>query len=260
MDSEQEPGRAAVEPRTIFLTLWRGWRPLYDARHVNAVVAMLEDHAPGVPVVCFTNMPNGLNCETRPLPRAPRVPLRRKFDCYCRLWFFSAECAEQFPGVIMNIDLDVIINREILSLFSGEDFRLMHGAHAGAYNGSFWTHRTGTRTFLWDDFNGKAVQTMDRALRRGRDAVKRRWVGSDQRWISYKTPNEPVYGDADGCEFAGNRFPDTPEWQAKADRFLERGRLMFFPGAEGVKPWNPALKERHAGLYNRYMEYFARGA
>ena len=258
MDSEQRSAGAPVEPRTIFLTLWRGWRPLYDHRHVNAVIAMLEEHAPGVPVVCFTNMPTGVNCETRPLPKAPRVPMRRKFDCYCRLWFFSAECAEQFPGWIMNIDLDVIINREILSLFTGEDLRMMHGAHAAAYNGSLWMHKTGTRTHLWETFNGRAIQQMERIMRR--DKTMRRWVGSDQRWISFNSPGERVYGDADGIMFSGNRFADTPEWQEKADRFLESGRMMFFPGAEGVKPWNENLKVRHAGLHERYMEYFNRGA
>src|SRR5262245_29898947 len=111
--STEAPMGKTPLPLTVFLWLWRGWRPVYDYRNVNAMVRMLEarllmPHR----VVCVTDMPHGIDCETVPLWEdkcrvdglKPKMP-----NSYRRLRLFSAEMAEQFPGWALSLDLDAVL-------------------------------------------------------------------------------------------------------------------------------------------------------
>jgi hypothetical protein len=247
---------STVDPAdlTIFLTLWKGWRPIYNHRHVNAAVSMLATYAPGVRVICFTNMPEGVECETRPLPRTPeRIPSSRGLDCWRRLWFFSGECAEQFPGWIVNIDLDALIFGPMLPLFTEDEFRIMRGG-TGPYNGSLWLHKTGTRTHLWDDLSARAVLDMQRVIRHSRDM--KRWIGSDQRWIAYHAPGERRYEREDKVRFLGTRFPATLDWHDELTLFMQDGRAIFFPGSDRIKPWSLTMQVHCPPIYEAYMEHY----
>jgi hypothetical protein len=242
------------EQTTIALTLWKGWRPLYDSRHVNAIVRMVAEHSPNLRVICFTNMPKGIECPTWPLQKSPRLPLRRGYDCYRRLWFFSRQCARLFPGTIVNLDLDSLIVRPLEPLMTGEDVKFMYGG-SGPYNGSFWIHRTGTRTELWDDLNPRNVMQMYKDL--ARDKKTRRWVGSDQRWFGYKLKGEAVYTQDEGLYYGHiNRTPPPDHYHARMDQFFAEGRIAFFPGGRDVKPWSEKMAEHSPRVHEQYMRYF----
>lgn len=235
-----------MDALTVFCSLWKGWQPIYDHRHVNALERMLARYLPDARLVCFTSSPEGIRCETRPLPSAPALPPHRGRDCYWRTWFFSEECAQQFPGRIVNIDLDVLLLDSLEPLITDEDFRIL-AACVCPYNGGFWTHRTGTRTKVWTCLN----KTNLRKLRMHR--IARRWVGSDQAWLAYMLPGEATYTEADGVRFIMAGDHRNPEG-ARAK--MDAARIVFFPGAPGVKPWSPTVQSALPFVYERYMEFF----
>lgn len=227
--------------------LWQGWRDLYNHRHVNALASMVSTHSPGIRVVCLTDTPEGIECETHPLPPDPKVPLNRKFNCYRRLWLYSAEAAEAFPGSILSIDLDCLILRDIRPLFSGHEFRILKSPRFH-FNGSLQLHRTGTRTHFWNALDRHAVLTMYAQTRR------RRLVGSDQRWLSWISPEEATFWEEDGVGYRDLKGASgDPVYDARLAHLLDEFRIIFFPGSLDSKPWSDAMKERTPQIYDAYM-------
>jgi hypothetical protein len=239
------------EPLTVICTLWKGWQPIYDHQHVNALGRMVARYMPAARFVCFTNEPHNIQFETQPLPRGPRLPLAGKRNCFRRMWFFSREFATRFPGRIMNIDLDALIFRDLTPLVTDHDFRILF-AKVCPYNGGFWTHRTGTRTKVWNDLNVNAVRLMHR------DRVARKWVGSDQKWLAYKIPGEALYTYDDGTVYGHMpiRKPHDPGNPELKRFILEDSRIAFFPGPPTIKPWHPTVAAIWPELHAAYMEFF----
>ena len=232
------------EPLTVVCSLWKGWQPIYDHRHVNALGRMVARFLPGARFVCFTDTPAGIKFETHPIPRAPRLPAHHGRNCYWRLWYFSPECAAKFPGQIFNIDLDALILQEFGSLVTDDNFRILR-ANVCPYNGGFWLHRTGTMPHVWQTLGGPGL----RLLRR--DRVARRWVGSDQAWMAWKAPGAALYTEADGCHFLmGNKTP-----REAAAALLDKARILFFPGSPGGKPWSTTFAATYPEVHERYMAW-----
>jgi hypothetical protein len=234
---------------TIVCTMWKGWQPIYDASHVNAMGRMLDRFMPGTRFVCFTDWPTGIKYETAPLPPTPRLPMNGKRNCFRRMWYFSRECAGQFPGRLMNIDLDAIVLGDLRPLVTAHDFRILR-AYVCPYNGGFWTHKTGTRTQVWNDLTPQNVRAMYR------DRHARRWVGSDQRWLAYKIPGEATYDEADGVWYGHMPIKKPQPDHADARRLLAENRLLFFPGSPGVKPWSDTVKKVCPPMHEAYMEFY----
>ena len=234
---------------TILCTMWKGWQPIYDASHVNAMGRMLDKHMPGVRFVCFTDAPTGIKYETAPLPAVHRLPRKGPRNCFLRMWYFSAECAERFPGFLMNIDLDALVLDSLWPAVTGADFQILR-AKVCPYNGGFWTHRAGTRTQVWDNMTQHNVGQMYQHP----DA--RRWVGSDQRWLAYTLPGAPTYGEEHGIWYGHMPIKKPEPDHATAKKLLAENRVLFFPGSPGVKPWSDTVKKVCPPMHEAYMEFY----
>lgn len=242
-----------VKPRplTVVCWKWNGWRAVYGAEHVNAMERMLKRHL-SVPhrLLCITDDPKGVRCETMPLWDKPVVAtLPRKPNCYKRLRMFSDWARDAIGDRFLSVDLDAVIMGNIDHIAQrDEDFVILEG-RAAPYNGSLWMHRPGTRTDVWDDFN---PATSPAEAAKSKRANGKAFYGSDQAWISHKLPGEAIYTHAaDGvCQFgcAIHNGMAIPKSQS----------IVFFAG--GLKPWDqhfasvcPAL----AAEYKQYMQELA---
>jgi hypothetical protein len=180
---------------TVTTWLWQqpSYRKAYSAKHVNTLRNMVERHL-SLPhrFVCFTDMPQGIDSrvDVRPLPKTPAVTWNPgRPNCFRRLWLFSQQAAEMFPGRIVSLDLDAVVVGPLDALYDRkEEFVAWKDAIIrGQYNGSMWLLTAGSRTKVWSEFKGdESVARM-----RGR-------MGSDQGWISAMLPNEATWTEKNG--------------------------------------------------------------
>lgn len=191
-----------MEPVTFVSWRWQpplGYRSTFPASAVYALREMITRHYRGpFRFVCVTDRP-------QELPGIEAIPLWSDYadvkstigksypSCYRRLKLFAPEAVDLFGPRVVSIDLDMILVRDVTSLFDrpedfvgwGEsDFKTQF------LNGSLWMLRTGTRTQVWTDFDPKTSPQM--AARAGAR-------GSDQGWMSYKLgPKVATWGRKDG--------------------------------------------------------------
>lgn len=227
-----------------------GWRKPYLAAHVNALQAMLRKHVT-IPhrLVCITDDPEGIECDTYPIWEAPPVAVGdRRPNCFRRLRLFS-EWALELGDRIVSIDLDCVIRKNIDHLFDGgADFRICEG-RAAPYNGSMWMVRPGAFPHLWGDFNPETVLSEIAATRRENG---RAYYGSDQAWISHKLPGMPVWTQADGV------YQYSLLGARRRTEILDHSQasIVFFAG--GIKPWDDACRMQAPRLHAEYMRVFNR--
>lgn len=227
---------------TVVCCKWKGWRDLYDGRHVNALGRMLEQYLK-IPYrfICFTDDPTGIEYETMPLWDDPIVPNRPSHhNSYRRLKFFSPEMVDLLGGGwVMNMDLDCLVLSDITNLVTWDDIRLFKGGRS-IYNGSFWLHKLGTRTQVWNKFDpDKSPQIAKRK--------HPKWNGSDQLWLSYMLPGERTYSGVDGVHRSEGYY--HPQRRYKT-------RLIFFAGNIEKKPWSEQTRLKHPKIYEKYMRFF----
>jgi hypothetical protein len=213
---------------TIVTWLWRPqsyWRTDYSADDVNRLQAQLAEHVT-VPhrLVCVTDMPEGIECET--LPIWPDVMTRRQAgpgaNCWRRLWAFSRE-AKDFFGAdrILSIDLDVAVYRNIDDLVLEQaPFRVTRKADQPRhYNGSLWSLRLGAHPEVWEDFNPACSPII------AEEALLMRVIkptGSDQMWFTHKLRGVPTWGREHGIYHY---------WALDDKRRLPPNcRMLFFSG------------------------------
>lgn len=231
------------EKLTVILWLWDGWRPIYDYRHVNTMARMIGENL-SMPhrVVCITDKPEGIDCDTFPLWdidfHVEGLPIKFRPgavrpNSYRRLKMFSAWAVEQFPGKILSIDLDAVVLGKLDPLLSDHDFRINHG-RAAPYNGGMWMLRTGTRQKVWDTFGPQAWKITNR----------KKFVGSDQAWIAHVLPREMTWGRGDGVYH-----------YSLTERFdpLEGARVMFTAGAQ--KPWHQQFAKKFPQAAAEYARH-----
>lgn len=210
---------------TVLTWLWSqpGGRAAYTAEHVNIWAAMVRRHL-GLPhrLACVTDMAAGIDASVE-IIAPPREfedvvlptwgPARPQ--CLRRLSMFRADAAAMFGERFVCMDLDCVVGGPLDPLFEvADDFRIFRGTSPGRpYNGSMMLLTAGTRPQVYERF------TPQGAVEAGR-----RFIGSDQAWISQVLgPREATWGPEDGVHWWGAR-PRPAE-----------ARLMFFPGGE--KPW-----------------------
>lgn len=228
---------------TVITWLWKttGWRTGYGAQHVNALEKMVKENLK-IPHVfkCFTDMPEGINCETIPLwDNPPTNTHPAKPNCYRRLRAFSEEMRPVLGDRFLSLDLDCVITGDITSIVSRkEDFIILEGS-VSPYNGSMWMMNTGCRKKVFDDFH--PVHSPHIAGQQ-KNAQGRNFYGSDQAWISYKIPGEKTWGKEDGVY--------QYVYDIKDKRFPSNTKIVFFAG--GVKPWSDG---NFTKLQNEYFKY-----
>lgn len=222
---------------TVVTFLWRGWRPVYNASHVNALQRMLLEYL-RMPhrLVCITDMPDGIKCETLPLWSWPNVHTApRQPNCYRRLKLFDPAMRVVLGDRILSIDLDCVAFYDLTLLITHHDFRIVKG-YTALYNGSMWLHTTGTRPQVYRDFTQRVAGELNAAGK-----------GSDQAWLSAKLPGEATWTGDDGVRMffeatiLKRSYSTTP-------------RILFFPGP--TKPWHARVAREYPEIYRQYMKFY----
>jgi hypothetical protein len=229
----------------LHLILWKwtaAYRDRFTAEHVNIAAAMVRRHYPDqLRIVCVTDDPAGVECETVPLwddgnglHNASGVHLP---SCYRRLKLFARDihhtlgCAPGDP--LVSLDLDMVVTGGLGPLWnphvkSGAPFVgwLRKGSyHARVYNGSMWLVRAGALPQIWEEFDPASSPLA---------AKMQGYLGSDQAWMSWKLgPGRPCWTDKDGVyHFAQD---------VRAQHRLPQGaRLVIFCGQR--KPWHAEVQ------------------
>lgn len=211
-----------------------GYTTEYTSEHVNVFAAMLRRNLT-VPhrLFCVTDDPSGLDPRIlyTPLWNEPDIKLNRdKPNCYRRLKIFSKEAREMFGERILSIDLDCVILANINSLVTRDEDFVGWYKRGVPYQGSMTLHRTGTRTFLWDDFDPATSPMLGASLG---------YVGSDQAWVSAKLPKgEGVWTPHEhGVLSYKVHVRNHPEY-VKHKKLPENAKIVFFHGP--LKPWHIA--------------------
>lgn len=206
----------------------------YEAKAVNVATAMVRRNYRGdVRVICVTDDPAGVECETFPLwsdcetlqnASGANLP-----SCYRRLKLFDPATQREM-GIaegerIVSIDLDTVITGELNPLFDRPD-RFVGWAVEGTYhprvfNGSMWMLRAGSHPEVWTTFNPATSP---------RKAAIAGYRGSDQAWISYRLRHCAGWEAGDGVysyhkDVRGRSLPES-------------ARVVMFHGK--LKPWMPA--------------------
>lgn len=200
----------------------------YTSKHVNILNNMLlrNCHIP-FRLVCFTDEPEGINCETMPIP----TKYAELGGCYRRLWMFSEE-AKILGDRIASIDLDCVIVNDCTHIFSRREEFVMNtynsfriNAIDQFYNGSLIMFNAGARKQLWNDFNKIKTPLLLKV-----NSHKRLCIGSDQAWIRMKLgKKEARFSNANGVYEARQIKNSIPK----------NASIVFFSG-----PSDPTLDSR----------------
>lgn len=231
----------------IILWKWKsdGWRKGYTATHVNNMVNMLKRHTT-VPldIVCVTDDPRDIQCETYPLWKEPLIKVGAgRPNCYKRLFLYSDEAKQIFGDRVISIDIDTLITANIDDIVTYDEapFKAMEG-NCAPYNGSLWSLKTGVFPHIWTDFNQESPKEIIRNTKRPNG---RPYYGSDQAWMSYKLgTGHPTWGASDGVY----QFHSGRSWHKLPENF----RMMFAAG--GTKFWDASMNKLYPNLYNLYKE------
>lgn len=229
--------------------LWKGWRPIYTAAHVNRLHAMLAKHMSGDwKLTCITDDARGIDCETFPLWILPRAKIPHRTDvgakvvpdCYSRLRMFESATGKYFGERFVSIDLDCVILQDLAPLFDNDyDFVASKG-YRSRVCGSMWQLRAGAHAHVWDSYDPVKSPKIIAATTHT-DAQDRIWPlsGSDQAWMSLRMPHAPLWTEADGVY----QFMEL-----KPQRIVpENARVVFFAGKN--KPWDPDMRGFCPALY-----------
>ncbi|MBZ9659784.1 hypothetical protein LB523_12080 [Mesorhizobium sp. ESP-6-4] len=199
-------------------------RITYKPEHVNIWADMVRRNL-SMPhrIACVTDIPNGID------PSIDIITPPRDFEdatiptwgparpqCLRRLAMFSPNAGAIFGQRFVCMDMDCVIAGPLDSLFETDaEFKIYNGtAPDRLYNGSMMLLKAGARAEVYNRFTVK-----DAAL------AGRRFVGSDQAWISHILgAGQPTWGPKDGVN-----------WWDRSKSVPAETRLMFFPGY--FKPW-----------------------
>jgi hypothetical protein len=111
---------------TVLLWKWRqrNYRSKFTADHVNIMTNMIGRNL-DLPhkVLCITDDPDGVKCETYPLWDEPSIILPEgRPNCYRRLKVFG-EFGKELGDRLFSVDLDAVITGNITQLLDRtEDF------------------------------------------------------------------------------------------------------------------------------------------
>lgn len=230
-------------PITIVTWLWHGWRPVYTAAHVNRLKRMLERHMTGeYTLVCVTDMPEGIECETFPLwgIEEPVGVKATKPNCFRRLKMFDPEMAAWFGPRILSLDLDCNIYADLRPLLTWDGFKAACGHHSHV-NGSMWQLAIGAHPELWFDYDPvETPKLIANTMHRYRPIS-----GSDQAWMSIKLPRAPRWTESDGVY---QRMHTQLGVRPDKVQVPSNCKVLFFAGM--IKPWDERCKDECPAFYS----------
>jgi hypothetical protein len=234
-----------ARPGGITFIVWKWvsptYRTVFTAEYVNVFRAMLRRcYAAKHRLVCITDDPAGVECETFPLwddhAAVPNASSPLFPSCYRRLKIFDPAVQRALkirPGErIVSMDLDVVLCGDLVPMLDRtEDFIGWRGIGTFVpvvYNGSLFSFRAGRFEWLWTEFD--PVKSPQQA----RDA---RYFGSDQAYMSFRlNGSAPGWDVPDGVYSYARDFARTGGLSEPPPN----ARAIFFNGKR--KPWEPATQ------------------
>jgi hypothetical protein len=250
----------------IVFWLWKGWRPIYSRRDINAVATMLREHADlpeGTRLILLTDFPTDwdkhrtleLGVEEYPLwPDPVKASIPGRPNCYRRLKLFS-ESVQRMLGIelddiVMSMDADSIVRAPIAPLLQpfhdrSHNFCAMEGV-ASRIHGSLFAFRAYSHQHLWANFHPTASPLINLQPWRGGS----RPVGSDQAYMTRNVSGEYLWKREDGC-YSWNRHGAllSPRYTENAIYWSFAGHSK--PTTEIVRQIRPDLFDMWADAYNR---------
>lgn len=236
----------------VFVTwLWKGWRDIYNERHVLALHRMLDEFAPEHRFYVVSDV-------ELQLPKDVFVyPLWRRFfppnphckaDCFIRLKLFDPGFGPRFGRRIVSIDLDTLIQDNMSPLFeTSPNYRAVAGV-SSYYNGGLWEMRSGTNRHVWDKLfevpSHKIIERIERAKRKFYRPVS----GSDQAWMSMQIEDGELWTSENGVRHY------SKEKYLERRKNLDTASVVCFAG--GIKPWHSECRRITPNIYKRYMKYY----
>jgi hypothetical protein len=228
---------------TILAWYWKqpGGRVEYRPEHVNIWADQVARNL-SMPhrIACVTDLPEGID------PSIEIIAPPRDFEsitiptwgparpqCLRRIAMFGPKAAGIFGERFVCMDMDCVVSGPLDPLFETDaDFKMYRGTAPGRfYNGSMMLMNAGARPQVYDRFN--ATEAAE---------AGRKFIGSDQAWISHVLgPGEQTWGPEDGVRWWNRQRRET----MPADI-----RLMFFPGY--FKPWQFAEGSLDEWVSERY--------
>jgi hypothetical protein len=246
-------GRALVADAALSMIFvcWKWYSAHYPtkftAEHVNILAAMLKQHATVTRLICITDDPEGVECETFPLwddlgktfnPNGRQYP-----SCYRRLKLFDPAMTRAMGIIdgtpIVSIDLDVVIVREINRLVDmwPEDHFVGWRALSGYawkrpryLNGSIWRLRAGMLPFIWTEFDPLTTPQL---------IYDQGYFGTDQGWLSLRLSERRAWDDSHGI-YAWSWIRALPT----------NARIICFNGPE--KPWHDNVRREAPWIQAHY--------
>lgn len=203
----------------------KDFRAQYYSQHVNILYAMLKRNLT-IPfkLTCVTDDPIGVDSAINiyPLWNEPKVDLPpMKPNCYRRLKMFSHDAKTMFGERILSIDLDCVIVGNIDDIVSRDEDFVAWNKGGVPYQGGLILHRTGTRAYLWDEFDPKTSRALGKS---------KGYVGSDQAWISARLPEgEAVWTPRDGILSYKAHVRGDPELK-RTGELPSGAKIVFFHG------------------------------
>lgn len=222
---------------TVVTFLYRGYRRgAYKPAHVQALARMVAEHLT-LPhrfvAIADEDVPGVETFPAWPAPEVLGVPPWRYNNYRCLRLF---DIAEQFGKRLLVLDLDLLIRRNIDHLITADAFKIIRG-RAAPYNSSAYLMRAGAHRHVWSSFD---PLTVEKVLAQQRMPSGKRWIGSDQSWISYTIPGAPMWDEVDGVAHIRRASRDNTA-------------LVYWSGA--VKPWDALARMRHPLYHREYMRW-----
>jgi hypothetical protein len=240
----------------LTLIFWKWHTPHYEpypAERVNIAASMVRRHYPDpLRIVCITDDPLGVECETIPLWQdagglhnacGAHLP-----SCYRRLKLFAREMHKTLgcePGdPVISLDLDMAVTGDLRPVWnphlkSGAPFVgwMRKGPyHERVWNGSMWLLRLGSLPEVWEEFE---------PVRSPRAALLAGFMGSDQAWMRLRLGEDrPAWTNADGVYHFGMEVHPQRMLPANA-------KLVMFCGLKR-KPWYPEVQAQHPWIKDHY--------
>jgi hypothetical protein len=224
-----------------FKYLKPGYRTVYTAEHVNALMEMVarcyqRPHR----FFCVTDDPEGIDGAVETVPMwddhfdliNPSHPTSRP-NCYPRLKLFSPEMRDIFGERFVSLDLDMVMTGDVTPLFDRpEPFVIYDARGDDHYNGSIFMQTAGAHPEIWDDFCPVRSPQLTTAAN---------MKGSDQAWIRYKlSPHAATWSYEEGVYAYLNLVPPR--------RQLRRGTRQTHGGRRRMHTHGPVTAERDGSL------------
>ncbi len=242
-----------LNPLLIMTWFWKQNPPRadFEADKVNRWAEMMSANLT-LPhrLACVTDTPDGIDGAIDIIPLsdvAPPLLMEMKGkgwdeerglpQCYRRLAIWRPDAAEIFGAErLVSMDTDCIALGNLDSAFDhNHDLKLLKGTSAKRpYNGGLVQLKAGCRPHVYERINQRDI-----------NESRKRFVGSDQAWISHVLGwHEKRFLPEDGIYNWTPRFVNIHSG-SRGFCMPDNARLMFFPNV--VKPWH--MTKTHPRIY-----------